>query len=117
MIRRAVGGASVDGRNRRRRRLAELLAAILKRHESSEFMIPCVLPDWLEGSQCGRRKTEAATTVAGCATRATWWMPGSALIEPLLPPAKRGGNKSTVNRRVGDDAFGEMMDRDGLLTG
>ena len=49
--------------------------------------------------RCGRRKTALATTAAACAIRSDLTDEEWALIEPHIPPAKRGGNKRTVKLR------------------
>ena len=51
------------------------------------------------GARCGRPRTAIATTATSCAipsdlTDAEWQ-----LVKPLIPPAKRGGGKRTVNMR------------------
>ena len=49
--------------------------------------------------RCGRGKTALATTAAACAIRSDLTDEEWALIEPHIPPAKRGGNKRTVKLR------------------
>ena len=48
---------------------------------------------------CGRRRTAVVTTEAGYATPAILTDEEWALVEPLIAPAKRGGNKRTVDVR------------------
>ena len=51
-----------------------------------------------EGHRCGRRRTADVTTAAPFDTRALTndeW----AYVDPLIPPARRGGNKRHVGVR------------------
>ena len=58
-----------------------------------------VLAPMPRGARCGRPRTAVATTATGCAIRAISPMRNGQQIEPLIPPAKRGGGKRTVDMR------------------
>src|SRR6266478_9496413 len=77
---------------------AGALVSVREHLESSESF---VIQGWrsdLKGRPCGRRRTAVVTTCRlrypSDLTDEEW-----ALVEPLIAPAKRGGNKRTVDVR------------------
>lgn len=63
------------------------------------YVIRYVVLANLRGTTCGRTYIAGRRSGRVCAIRATWSEAEWRLVEPLIPPAKRGGRKRSINVR------------------